>query len=278
MRKKDNMYDNFNMISERVIDTLSKSDLKDICEKLSSIDKATICSGVGGSSVVSEFASKVLNEKNRIITCNVESRDMVYKKLDGYSNILVCSYSGNNLGVDVAFNNILNKYLLSTKSIEGICNLNYKSDIYNENSFISLGATLMPMSILLNYYLGGDCSLIYEIINDNTNFFVIDSLIYEILGGYEDSTACKYLESTMIESGIGIPIIHDKYDYCHGRSTTSFYNKNSLIFFDNGSELDFLYNKILGDYYNEIIKINKKDDDNIINDFYFTYQSMLLSK
>lgn len=278
MRKRDDMYDNFNMLNERILDVLDKSDLEIIREKLSYINKATICSGVGGSSVVSEFASKVLSKKNKIITSNFGSRDMLYKDFGGYSNILVCSYSGNNLGVDVAFDNTLNKYLLSTGNVEGICNLNYKGDIYKERSFISLGATLIPMSILLNYYLDGDCSLIYEIISDNTIYSVKDSFVYEILSGYEESTACKYLETTMIESGIGIPIIHDKYDYCHGRSTISFHNENSLIFFDNNSELDNLYNEILDEYYTEVIRISNKFDDMIVNDFYFTYQSMLLTK
>lgn len=275
---KNDMYYNFNILSERLIDTLEKSDLVDIRNKLLSIDKSTLCCGVGGSSVVSEFASKVLSEKNHIITMNVNSRDMLYRNINCFKNIFICSYGGNNLGVDISLDNNLNKYLFSTREIDNICNLNYKSNMSKEYSFISLGATLISMAILLNYYLDGDLSIIYDVMSCDCEYKVNDNFIYEVLSGYEDSSAAKFIESTMIESGIGISVIHDKYDYCHGRSTMSYYYPSNLILFNNGSELDNLYINLLKDYYDQIIVIDKKYDDLIVNDFYFTYQSMLLCK
>lgn len=53
--------------------------------------------------------------------------------------------------------------------------------------------------------------------------------MFEIFSGYETSTSSKYLEPTMLLSGIGIPIVHDKYTYCHGRSTLSTQNNNIAI-------------------------------------------------
>ena len=68
--------------------------------ELSKINGPTLVSGVGGSSVVSEYASKVLAEKNHIITRNTEPRDFKYIDINLYKNVLTCSYSGNNYGVD----------------------------------------------------------------------------------------------------------------------------------------------------------------------------------
>ena len=274
---RDNMHDNFKLLEERVIDTLCKTDLERIREELKKIRGPVICTGVGGSSVASEFASKVLNQKNGLVTDSLEMRDMNYKKLDGYSSVLACSYSGNNYGVETAFRNGLDKYLLSTGSIDGVCNLVYESGYHKEDSFISLAATLLPMSVMLAYYLDGDLNKVYDILNRCREYNFSPDKTYEIMSGYESSSAAKYLESTMTESGIGIPIVHDKYSYCHGRSTMSHHNDHSLIMFNSGNELDKLLLEILGDYYKNVIKIDGKYDDSVLDDFYYTYQAMLLS-
>ena len=274
---RENMHDNFKLLEERVIDTLCKTDLERIREELKKIRGPVICTGVGGSSVASEFASKVLNQKNGLVTDSLEMRDMNYKKLDGYSSVLACSYSGNNYGVETAFRNGLDKYLLSTGSIDGVCNLVYESGYHKEDSFISLAATLMPMSVMLAYYLDGDLNKVYEILNRCREYNFSPDKTYEIMSGYESSSAAKYLESTMTESGIGIPIVHDKYSYCHGRSTMSHHNDHSLIMFNSGNELDKLLLEILGEYYKNIIRIDGKYDDSVLDDFYYTYQAMLLS-
>ena len=274
---RENMHDNFKLLEERVIDTLYKTDLERIREELKKIRGPVICTGVGGSSVASEFASKVLNQKNGLVTDSLEMRDMNYKKLDGYSSVLACSYSGNNYGVETAFRNGLDKYLLSTGSIDGVCILVYESGYHKEDSFISLAATLMPMSVMLAYYLDGDLNKVYEILNRCREYNFSPDKTYEIMSGYESSSAAKYLESTMTESGIGIPIVHDKYSYCHGRSTMSHHNDHSLIMFNSGNELDKLLLEILGEYYKNIIRIDGKYDDSVLDDFYYTYQAMLLS-
>ena len=274
---RENMHDNFKLLEERVIDTLYKTDLERIREELIKIRGPVVCTGVGGSSVVSEFASKVLNQKNGVVTDCLEMRDMNYKNLDSYSSVLACSYSGNNYGVETAFRNDLCKYLLSTGSIDGVHNLVYSSSFHKEDSFISLAATLMPMSILLAYYLDGNIDKIVEILDKHRYFDYFDDSIYEIMSGYESSSAAKYLESTMVESGIGIPIVHDKYSYCHGRSTLANHNNHNLIMFNKGSELDRLLRSLLDDEYGKIIDVDSKFDDIVIDDFYFTYQMMLFT-
>ena len=273
---RENMNDNFKLLNTRVLDSLDRSDLVRIRNMLSNIKDSTLVSGVGGSSVVSNYLAKVLENKNNIIASPITSRDVLYRNIDNYKNIICCSYSGNNLGVDICLDNSLNKYLFSTRERSEFNNINYVCD--KENSFISLSSTLIPLSILLSYYLDGDINIIKDILDIQYNFNIKDSLIYEVLSGYESSSASKFIESTLVESGIGIPVIHDKYDYCHGRSTLGYVNDSCMIYFNNCKELDNLLLTEINEYYKDVIVLDKKYNDDIINDYYFTYLSMLLSK
>lgn len=277
---KPNMQDNFNLLEERVIDALDKTDLERIKYNLEKIKTPTITTGVGGSSVVSNYAAKVLSTKNGIIAEHQEPRDIIYKSLRGYDNVLSCSYGGKNYGVQTAFNNELNKYLLSVNELENpeVTNLTYKTTIPREDSFISLAATLIPMSIMLAYYSDNNIEIIKEILETKKEYNVDFSQVFEIMSGYDTNTASTYLETTLTESGIALPIVHDKYAYCHGRSTLSYNNKPTLIHLNNNTELDELYKRELQPYYKNIIDLDSKYQDQIINDFYLTYQSMLLSK
>ena len=59
-----NMKENFEKIESRVFYSLYNTDLERINYELSKITEPTLISGVGGSSVVAEYASKILNKKN----------------------------------------------------------------------------------------------------------------------------------------------------------------------------------------------------------------------
>ena len=216
-----NMKTNFEFLKERVVDSLDNTDLEYIRNELSKLSEPTLFSGVGGSSVVSEFGAKVINGKNGIVSVNSEPRDFIYRNNGAFRNVIACSYSGNNYGVELSFLKGLRKYLLSNNSFDenDVTYLKYSTTIDKERSFISLGATLIPVSILLDYYLNGQNSIMLDCIGETSFNFDLESDVYEIFSGYDTSTASKYLESTMVESGIGIPIVHDKYSYCHGRST-----------------------------------------------------------
>lgn len=275
---KADMYDNFKLLESRVIDTLEKTDLEKIKKELEKLTTPTICTGVGGSNVVSNFASKVLSSKNGCLTINSEPRDLIYMNLSNYDNVISCSYGGNNYGIKTAFNNDLNKYLLTANPRPEVTNLEYSSTIEQENSFISLAATLMPMSILLAYYTDNDLSLIKEVLETKKDYQIIQSNLYEIMSGYETSTAATFLESTLTESGIAIPLVSDKYGYCHGRSTLSYNNQASAVIYNRNTELDNKFLTEFPKYYQEVIQIDSKYQDQIIDDFYFTYQSMLLAK
>lgn len=274
-----NMNINFKYLKERVIDSLETSDLERIRYELLNIKDNTIVSGVGGSHVVSEFTSKVLNQKNKIITINSEPRDFLYRN-NHYKNVISCSYSGNNYGVELSFLKELKKYLLSNNSLtdKDVTYLTYKTTIDKERSFISLGATLIPISILLDYYLDGDNKKIIELIEPKEFNINNNSDIYEIFTGYDTSTSSKYLESTMVESGIGIPIIHDKYSFCHGRSTFGINYNSSIIYFNRNTEFDKMILEELKKYYQTIIIIDSKYKDSIIDDYQMLIQCMYLTK
>lgn len=277
---KPNMHDNFKLLEERVLDSLEKTDLERIKYHLERIKSPTITTGVGGSSVVSNYTAKVLSTKNGIIAEHQEPRDMLYKSLTGYSNVIACSYGGKNYGVSTSFDNDLNKYLLSRNEsqIESVTSLNYDSSLTDEDSFISLAATLMPMSIMLAYYNDNDISVIKEILQTAREYNINMDKVYEILTGHDTSTASIYLESTLAEAGLAIPVIHDKYSFCHGRTTLSYHHDNSLIHLNRNTELDKLYQEELPQYYNDIITLDSKYEDPILDDFYLTYQAMLLSE
>lgn len=272
-----NMKVNFEYLKGRVVDTFDNTDTEFINYELSKLDKPTLVSGIGGSSVVSDFGAKVLSIKNSIITRNTEPRDMIYMNNGNYSNIVACSYGGSNYGVELSFNNELKKYLLSRNRNEDVINLQYNTMIDSERSFISLGATLIPVSILINYYMNGDMSFLDDI-EEKKFMFDTECDVYEIFSGYDTSTTSKYLESTMVESGIGVPIVHDKYSYCHGRSTVSINNNSIAIFLNRNTELDILLLSEISRYYKSVIVIDSKYKDMILDDYQMLVQAMYLTK
>ena len=275
-----NMQINFKFLKERVLDSLNNTDLDFIRYELSKISEPTLFNGVGGSSVVSEFGSKVINTKNGIISVNSEPRDFLYRNNNAFKNVIACSYSGNNYGVDLSFKKELKKYLLSNNSFDDseVTYLKYTTNIDKEKSFISLGATLIPVSILMNYYLNGDNLKMLESIEETPFDFELESNIYEIFSGYDTSTASKYLESTLVESGIGIPIVHDKYSYCHGRSTLGINYNCIAIYYNRNTEFDRIMLEELKQYYSRIITIDSKFRDQILDDYQMLIQSMYLTK
>lgn len=280
------MQENFDLLKKRVIDTHQVSDLKGIKEKIKSIKGNTICVGAGGSNIVANYASKVISKLNGNLVLCMMPRDLEHINLANFDNVLIASYSGKGKAVDLALNNKLNKYLLSNNDIKyhGVTNITYNNTIEKENSFISLAATLMPMSILLKTYMGLRDPHYISIIEEMFNKVKVNikwNDIYEIIGGIENSTVIKYLESTMIESGIAVPVVHDKYDFCHGRSTLSYKNNSGLIYLDNrNKEIDKLILSEAKKYYTEVITLNGyyPSPDELTDEFYMTLQAMYLTK
>ncbi len=278
----EKMFDNFGLLEERVLNSLELSDLEKIRYDLSKIGDPILTCGVGGSSVVSKMSSKIISKKNKIIATDVEFRDFNYDGFYGYKNVLVSSYGGLNHGVDVAFNNDLNKYLLSSRKREGVCSLLYKDGLDIERSFISLGATIVPVSILMNYYLDGNNSIIEDLITrDIPGINIFDSYyenLFEIFSGYDTSVSARYLESTIVEAGLGVGVVHDKYAYCHGRSTMGKNYDSTVIYLDSGKELDELLIEKLCEYHERIFVLRSTYEDDIVKDYDLLLQSMYLTR
>lgn len=277
---QNNMQVNFDLLKDRIVDSLDNTDLEFIGKELSKLNEPTLFSGVGGSSVVSEFGAKVINTKNGIVSVNSEPRDFLYRNNSAFRNVVSCSYSGNNYGVELSFLKELKKYLLSNNSFNDseVTYLKYNTTIDKERSFISLGATLIPVSILMYYYLDGKNNTMLDCIEEKSFNFDLESDVYEIFSGYDTSTASKYLESTMAESGIGIPVVHDKYSYCHGRSTLGTNYNGIAIYYNRNTEFDRMLLEELKHYYSRIVVIDSKFKDQILDDYQMLIQSMHLTK
>lgn len=268
----------FSRLEKRIYDAIEHTDIEKLFNNLKEINGPTIATGVGGSGIVSNYFCKVISAKNRIICTDITPRDLLYKPLSGYRNVVACSYSGKNIGVKASFSNDLKKYLFSINSVEGAVPLQYKVGD-EEESFVSVAGTLIPMSLLFLYYTDYNLDLLKEILSSDFNWdHLPSSRVVEVLYGYEQCTAAKLLESTMTEGSLAAPVLHDKYDYCHGRCKLNDYQSNDLIYFSADNELDTLFAKELPLFYDSVTVLSSRYSDNVINDFYLSYASLLLCR
>ena len=268
----------FSRLEDRIFGAIDSTDLISFFDALRGISTPTLVTGAGGSSVAALYLSKVISAKNNTICTEVMARDMLYMPLDGYENVVSCSYSGKNIGVKATFRNDLKKYLLSANTKEGTIPLQYKVND-EELSFISFAGTLIPMSLLFLYYTDGDIDLLKEIMHTEFTWDQLpDSKVIEILYGYEQATAARFLESTLTEGALAAPVLHEKYNYCHGRCKLNDDQKNDLLYFAADNELDNLFKKELPDFYSSVTVLEGKYQDQVVNDFYHTYQAMMLCK
>ena len=261
-------------MNEKVGQALQDSDLSDIFQRLSEIDGPTLVTGSGGSSIVAVFLAKVLREKNGIIADFHFCRDLTYMPLNGYRNVIAVSYSGNNLGVRLSFDNDLNHYLFTGHPLPDVHNIVYSMPV--EHSYVSINATIIPLSILFLYYQN-DERLLKELLDCDTKITSSNSQ-FEVLSGYETQTAATLLESSIIEAGIGTCIVHDKYNYCHGRINITKRSAADMILFSSGSDLDQRLWEVLSDKYEKMIIFDEKYDDRLINDFYLSILSLKLTR
>ena len=285
MENRSTMNYNFSILEKRIIDTLSLSDLHSIREKLMNLKGNTITVGSGGSKVVSDFASQVLSSINGTICTSLEPRDFLHTNTDAYDNVVICSNSGRNHGVEVCSRSKLNRFLLTGgfAEYEGVKSLPYISSISPEKSFISLGSTMVPMSILLGVYNLADSKDVIRHFFEDLNKIDLDydpqgKEQYDIFSGIDTKTPETFIESTLVESGMGDPVIHHKYDFCHGRSTRLKQRDSNLIYLiSNPNELDRTITQQLRNK-NRVVSLEGKYGDPVWNSYFLTLQSMYLMK
>lgn len=278
-----NMEHNFNVLKDRITDMLNVTDLNQTRRQLESISSPTLVIACGGSRVVSTFAEMVLSQKNGIITKEIGPRDLSYINTNSYDNILVCSYGARNYGVKFALEKEFKKYLLSLNDkFKNVNHIAYKTTMPIESSFISLGATLVPMSILLDYYLDGKGTLefIDDLFNQHHDFDISIEDTYELLYGEDTKTAAKFLESTFMEAGLASVIKHEKYDMAHGLTTLNHskgpFGLINLSTSDNGYES--LLKNDLARVHSSYLEIKSNYNDIVLDNYNLVLQAMFLSK
>lgn len=286
---------NFNMLVKRIMDSNSNMDTSYTKSILQNIQDPCICIGTGGSRGASLFASKVLALKNKIISTNCEPRDILYQELNCYRNLLAITYGNNNHGIDIALKcareaGLKTFILTANDELNGQDEiLPYKGILEKEYSFISLASTLTPMSIMLKYYLDIDdlqlnC-LLEQLYSNAGDEITTKSIKYlktiEVMSGDNTYVAAEILQSTIIEAGLGIPVIHEKYSYCHGKSTLSYHQTgNVIVYLINGDETE-LDKKLLleiSSSYEEVIILRSNCNDKIISEFDLALKSLFLCK
>ena len=71
---------------------------------------------------------------------------------------------------------------------------------------------------------------------------------------------------------------HDKYSYCHGRSTLGINYNGIAIYYNRNTEFDRMMLEELKQYYSRIITVDSKFEDQILDDYQMLIQSMYLTK
>lgn len=287
---------NFNMLPKRIEDSNKNSDFEKIKDDLSAIDQPCLCTGSGGSYCTSYFASQVLAAKNHVIAVPCTPRDILYRHdLDLFNNLLAVTYGNNNHGITTALEkaklNNLKTYILTNNpktSDDYHALLHYGNTLQKEYSFISMASSFMPMSLLLKYYLNVTDeqlkSIVYDFYQDSQNVKIAEEEItgIEITCGDNTYTAAELLKSAIKEAGLGIPAIHEKYDYFHGASNLAYFakNKNILIHLVNGDykEIDQVLLKEASSLFKEVIVLQSNQKDPIVGEFDLAMQSMSLVK
>lgn len=253
-----------------------------IMECLRDLKGNTISIGSGGSYVVAEFASSVLSQANRIIANTLDPRDLLYADLRPFDNIFIASYSGSNFGVKSSILDGKNNYLLSNRKtkIKNEVLLHY--DMEDEHSFISIKSTIIPMAILLKYYLQEKfIETIEDIFASLDPSLTLDgdADFINIYRGIDSRASASFLESTLTESAISVPLMHEKYSYCHGRSTINKNHNSRAIYLRNrNTDLDKAIISVLDIQMNSYVVIDSRYEDSIIDDFYLTLQCLIIVK
>ena len=280
------MDETLSMIRSRVMDCLDSSDLDKIMEQFASIQEPTIITGSGGSSVSAKFIATVLEEKNGII-CQAKLPDEIWHmNLKPYKNILAVSGSGNNAGVNKAFDYAQNfgidcKVVTHSDKFDKDANIVYGTSLKKEDSFISFANTIMPMALALCYYVGDKeqakamIAEMFDVMEQNP-VAVKDGSIFEVIGKESCPTAAAFVESCLSESSIAVPVTSAKYDECHGRTTSAMQQKDrQIIYFmtEKESELDQFFHERFADNGvgpDRITDVFADFGDLICDDFYLT--------
>lgn len=295
------MDETFGLLEKRLLEANFNIDATNLKEALDNVEGTAITIGCGGSLVVANYLSKVLAERKIFSVCR-NARDIMHES--GKADFLFAfSYSGKTHGIQLALDKFHGKkYLITCNSKiqeipnENVILLGYEN-MEKEKSFISLSSTLIPMGEFLKAQEQIEKEIfatkvklyLAECMEWSNHESIADTLelrsseVFEIMSGSDTSTASSFLESTLVEAGLGIPIIHDKYSYCHGRSTLSYKNdgRHHLIYLINEkTELDEFLISIMEKKYHQvtIMDASKLNVSSLEKEYYLTLKCAFLCK
>ncbi len=277
----------FGRLKKRLLDANEHIDSERNYEVLDTINDVSVNIGSGGSYPPAIYSSKVLTAKG-LPSFATTPRETLYN-VKGVKNLIAYSWGGRNYAVRramIEFENPIIAHASEEKKFFPEIRF-YYDGMDKEHSFISEADTLIPMGELLKYYLHSKGinekeyldNVIKETFNNTILNYDVDSHIFEIMTGDDTNTAAHILESTMSESGIGIPILHEKYDYCHGRSVTSSTNRgeHTLIYLLNKEkELDRLLLELIPHNYKNVIILKSNTDERIVGEYILSLKAVLL--
>lgn len=264
-----------NNLEDNIVNSLTNSNLDNIYKELSNIKSPTLLCGVGGSHVVSIFLEKVLVIKNNIIAKNIDVEEYFLTDFRNYNNLILLSHSGKNHGIKSLLATNKNKYLLTTRKgkVTNEITLNYK--IENRiKSFVSFEDTMIPLSIILGYYLNLSHFPV-EILSKEETFDILDFNNVNIVYDETSKTCATFLETSMIEAGISSVTMHTKYSFCHGRSNL-ISNKESLVIYlmTHENDLDKMLTTEMKKISNNVLILEELTKDSVIADYLLTMKAL----
>ncbi len=291
---------NFNKLYDRLCLLNLEEKYQEVKPLLDNLTQgSTLIMATGGSRGAAYFLSLVLDAKKQISEV-IEPRDFFYKKnIDSYQNLVAISASGTTNGIEEALTLFKgNRFLITENPLakkDDFSTFIWSNTSYleqKENSFISLVPTLAPMFLFLKWAnekeigdLSQAINMIRQAKDEIENFpFSFDKMeLLQVMTGYDTKVSSGILESNLTES-LGLPIIlHDKGDFCHGRSNVLYRHEQSPLFYllHEPSSLDTLLLDVLKKEYPNIFILDtnsKKESSMITREFYLSLKMYYLSK
>lgn len=297
---------NFSKLKERLLavnhpELGHYQEMKDLLCKLVELDTPTLLLATGGSKVVAYYLEYILERigKDNLICTVIEPRDFFYQpNIKNYKNLVAISASGKTNGIKEALEQFSGNCFLICEHEQ---NAPYSVVSWStektekEHSFTSLLTSLAPMTLMLDATTSLDKILTreeIEKINDTISSLLEKSekrsteedfshtRLVQIMSGIDTKPSSSILESNLTETGIAIPIVHDKGSFCHGRSNLLYqYPDSKMIYLSHkNSEFDNLLIDILTEQYHNVSIFSPATSEPYWQEYELMLQMYYLSK
>ena len=287
---------NFALLEQRLlaISTMNLEVVKKfrkMIDELKEIDKPILMVATGGSLVVAYYLQFVLESLGKIGEV-IQPRDYFYKgNKNEFWGLVGVSASGKTNGIKEALRYFQGlKFLVCEEKLEEHGEvIAWGNDFYQkERSFISLVNSLGPITLILESLMvtreeelkdfGEKIKSLLASSRkkiDKLEFDFGNSNIVQIMSEYETQSSMTVLESNLVETGIGVPVIHDKGAFCHGRSNLLLQYPESLVIYlmHQKNKFDELLIKTIEEEYHNLVVVSSRFGEE--NRFWQEYELIL---